>query len=53
MAYTKKAGRIKRYPAETVTDTQYPDNLVLCANKLVQTNSLLHSIEQQKALTSM
>ena len=34
------------YPAETMTDTDYTDDLVLLANTPAQAKSLLHSLEQ-------
>ena len=34
------------YPAETIADTYYTDDLVLLTNAPAQANSLLHSLEQ-------
>ena len=44
---TKK--RSKRYPAKTITDTDYADDLALQANTLDQAETLLHSLERAKA----
>ena len=43
--YTKKA-RSRQYPAETMTDEDYADDIVLLANALAQAEPLLHSLEQ-------
>ena len=37
--------RTKRYPAQTITDVDYADNIVLLANTPVQAKSLLHCLE--------
>ena len=44
---TKK--RSKRYPAKTITDADYADDLVLLANTPNQAETLLHSLEQAAA----
>ena len=44
---TKK--RSKRYPAKTITDTDYADDLVLLANTPNQAETLLHSLERAAA----
>ena len=44
---TKK--RSKRYPAKTITDANYADNLVLLANTPNQAETLLHSLERAAA----
>ena len=48
----KKKVRNKQYPAETITDTDYANDIVLLANTPTQAESQLHSLEQV-ALTSM
>ena len=42
----KKKPRSRQYPAETITDADYADDLVLLANTLAQAESLLYSLEQ-------
>ena len=44
---TKK--RSKRYPAKTITDADYADDLALLANTPNQAETLLHSLEQAAA----
>ena len=43
---TLKQARSRRYPAETITDSDYADDLALLTNTLAQAESLLHSLEQ-------
>ena len=43
--YTKKT-RSGRYPAETITDADYADDIALLANAPTQAESQLHSLEQ-------
>ena len=38
--------RSRRYPAHTITDTDYADDITLLANTLTQAESLLHSLER-------
>ena len=38
--------RSKRYPAQTIMDVDYADDIVLLANTLAQAESLLHSLKQ-------
>ena len=45
-SFTLKKVRSSEYPAETITDADYADNLVLLDNKPVQAESILHSVEQ-------
>ena len=45
---TKK--RSKRYPAKTITDTDYADDLALLANTPDQAETLLHSLERAAAV---
>ena len=40
---TKK--RSRRYPAKTITDADYADDIVILANTLNQAETLLHSLE--------
>ena len=44
--HTKKKAKSRRYPAETITDSDYADDLVLLTNTPAQAESLLHCIEQ-------
>ena len=44
---TKK--RSRRYPAKTITDADYADNIALLANTPNQAETLLHSLEQAAA----
>ena len=41
--------RSKRYPAKTITDADYADDLVILANTLNQAEILLHSLERAAA----
>ena len=45
---TKK--RRRRYPAKTITDTDYTDDIVILANAPGQAETLLHSLEWAAAL---
>ena len=38
--------RSRRYPAQTITDVDYPDDIALLANTSAQPESLLHSLER-------
>ena len=44
---TKK--RSRRYPAKTITDADYADDIALLANTPIQTETLLHSLERAAA----
>ena len=44
--FTFKKARNKRYPAETMTNAHYTDDLVLLANTPTEAESLLRSIKQ-------
>ena len=44
---TKK--RSRRYPAKTITDTDYADDIVILANTPAQAETLLHSLERAVA----
>ena len=48
---TKK--RSKRYPAKTITDADYADDLALLANTPNQAETLLHSLERAAAGTGL
>ena len=41
----KKKGSSRQYPAETIIDADYADDLEVLANTLTQFKSLLHSLE--------
>ena len=41
--------RSRRYPAQTITDTDYADDITLLANTPAQAKTLLHSLEQAAA----
>ncbi len=47
--------RSRRYPAQTITNTDYTDDIALLANTPAQAETLLHSLERvadiQKLLT--
>ena len=38
--------RSRRYPAQTITDEDYANDIVLLANTLALAESLLHSLER-------
>ena len=42
----QKQARSRWYPAETLTDADYTDNVNFLANIISQANSCLHSLEQ-------
>ena len=44
--FTLEKARSKRYPAQTITDADYADDIALLANTPAQAESLLHSLEQ-------
>ena len=44
---TKK--RSRRYPAQTITDADYADDIVILANIPAQADTQLHSLEQAAA----
>ena len=44
--FTLKKARSRRYPRETITDTDFADDKVLLANTPTQAESQLHSLEQ-------
>ena len=42
-------GRSRRYPAQTITDWEYADDIALLANAPTRAESLLHSLERADA----
>ena len=44
--FTLKKTSSRRYPAQTITDADYTDDIVLLANTPTQAESLLHNLEQ-------
>ena len=48
---TKK--RSRRYPAKTITDADYADDIVILANIPVQAESLLHSLERTGDISTL
>ena len=46
MAVCLKKARSRCYPTETITDTDYADDIALLENTSAQAKSLLHSQEQ-------
>ena len=44
--FTLKKARSRRYLAETITDADYDNDIVLSANTPTQAENLLHSLEQ-------
>ena len=38
--------RSRRYPAQTITDTDYADDIALLANTPAQAETLLHSLDR-------
>ena len=44
--FTLKKTRSRRYPAETITNADYTDDIVLLANTPTQAKSCLHNLEQ-------
>ena len=51
--FTLKKARGRQYPAETITDAYYADDIVLLANTPTQAASLLHSLEQAAGSISL
>ena len=45
--------RSRRYPAQTITDADYADDIALLANAPVQAESQLHSLERAAAGISL
>ena len=41
--------RSRRYPAQTITDADYADDIALQANAAAQAETLLHSLEREVA----
>ena len=44
--FTMEKKRSKRYPTQTITDTDYADDIKLLANSPAQTESMLYSLEK-------
>ena len=44
--FTLAKERSRRYPAQTITNTDYADDIALLANTPAQAESLLHSLER-------
>ena len=47
--YELKKKRSRRYPAKTITDADYADDIALLANTTNQAETLLHSLERDAA----
>ena len=45
-SFMLKKARCRQYPAETIVDADYTDNIAFLANTLDEAKSLLHSLEQ-------
>ena len=45
-SFTLKKARSRRYPAQTITDADYINDIVLLANTPAQAESLLHSLQR-------
>ena len=45
----KEKERIRRYPAKTITDALYTDDIALLANASAQAETQLHSLERAAA----
>ena len=45
--------RSRRYPAQTITDTNYADDIALLANTPAQNETLLHSLERTAAVIGL
>ena len=41
--------RSRRYPAQTITDADYADNIAILANTLNQAETILHTLERAAA----
>ena len=48
-----KKERSRRYPARTITDTDYADDIELLANALAQAETRLHSLERAAAVIGL
>ena len=51
--FTLKKTRSRRYPAQTITDADYTDDIMLLANTPIQAESLLQSLEQATSDTGL
>ena len=45
-SFQLEKARSRRYPTQTITNTDYADNIALLANTSTQVESLLHSLKQ-------
>ena len=45
--FTLEKARSRRYPAQTITDADYADDIALLANTPAQAESQLHSLERE------
>ncbi len=45
-SFTLEKERSRRYPAQTITDVDYADDIALLANTPTQAESLLHCLER-------
>ena len=48
-SFTLEKARSRQYPARTITDEDYADDITLPANTPAQAESLRHNLERQKA----
>ncbi len=46
---TGTSKRSRRYPAKTITDAEYADDIAILANATAQAETLLHSLERAAA----
>ena len=53
MAYSKITTRSRRYSTQTITDTDYADDITLLANTPTQAKSLLHGLEKAAGCISL
>ena len=51
--FTLKKARSRRYPAQTMTDADYADDLALLADTLPQAESLLHNLEKEAKIIGL
>ena len=51
--FTLKKARSRQYPAQTILDTDYADDITLLVNTPIQAESLLHSLERAASSISL
>ena len=51
--FTLEKARSRRYPAQTITDADYADDVALLANTPTQAESLLHSLERSAGVIGL